>query len=103
VYLEVLGHEVTVAYAGPTRAEAARERRPGVIVCDIGLPGMDGYAVARALRQDPVTAPARLIALSGYGAEADQRRGRQAGFDDYLVKPVDLADLRRLLAGRPHE
>jgi CheY-like chemotaxis protein len=75
------------------------------VVCDIGLPGgMDGYAVARALRADPEQAVATLIALSGYGQEEDQRQARQAGFDRHLTKPVDpqvLAGLLAALPGRP--
>jgi CheY-like chemotaxis protein len=68
-------------------------------LCDIGLPGMDGLAVARALRGDPATARAKLIAVSGSGSHADQKRSRDAGFDLHLVKPVDLDQLARVLAG----
>jgi signal transduction histidine kinase len=92
------GHEVAVAHAGPAGLETAQVFRPQVVVCDIGLPGgMDGYAVARAIRQDPSLSGVRLIALSGYGQEEDRRRSREAGFDAHLIKPVDFADLRRLL------
>jgi len=70
-----------------------------VVLCDLGLPGLDGFAVARTLRQSPATAAARLIAISGYGQEEDRRRCQEAGFDEHLIKPVDFAALERLLAG----
>jgi signal transduction histidine kinase/DNA-binding response OmpR family regulator len=93
------GHEVAIAHAGPAGLEAARAFRPQVVLCDIGLPGgMDGYAVARAIRGDPDLAAVRLVALSGYGQEEDRRRSREAGFDAHLIKPVDFADLRRVLS-----
>jgi signal transduction histidine kinase len=92
------GHEVEVAHAGPAGVEAARAFRPQVVLCDIGLPGgMDGYAVARAIRRDPSLAAIRLIALSGYGQDEDRRRSREAGFEAHLIKPVDFTDLRRLI------
>lgn len=99
--LELYGHEVTVAYTGPDGVEAAREARPDVILCDIGLPGMDGFAVASVLRQDAQTAKARLIAVTGYGQEEDRRRGLNAGFDAHLVKPVDPEKLLGELALTP--
>ncbi len=68
-----------------------------MVLCDIGLPGMDGYAVARHLREEPATSGARLIALTGYGRETDRRRTREAGFDLHLVKPVAPLELKRLL------
>jgi CheY-like chemotaxis protein len=78
--------------------QKARAWRPDVVLCDIGLPGLDGYGVAGALRRDPTTAMAHLIAVTGYGQEEDRRRSRQAGFDHHLTKPVDPHDLRQLLA-----
>jgi CheY-like chemotaxis protein len=69
--------------------KAAQEKRPDVVLCDIGLPGMDGFAVASTLRKDPQTSAARLIAVTGYGQEEDKERARAAGFDEHLVKPVD--------------
>ncbi|HEX5269723.1 MAG TPA: response regulator [Gemmataceae bacterium] len=97
--LELCGHEVRVAYTGSAGVEAAKEFRPTVVLCDLGLPGgMDGYDVARALRQDPATAPARLIAVSGYGQPEDQAKSREAGFDLHLTKPVDPAALQGLLS-----
>jgi PAS domain S-box-containing protein len=100
--LQVFGHAVAVAHAGKVGLESARVFRPDVVLCDIGLPGgMDGYAVADALRRDPEAAGMALIALSGYGQEEDKRRARQAGFDRHLTKPVDPQTLAQLLGGLP--
>jgi PAS domain S-box-containing protein len=100
--LELGGHRVRVGHAGPAGLEAAREFRPDVVLCDIGLPGgMDGYAVARAFRADPGQAGTALVALSGYGREEDRRRACEAGFDHHLTKPVDPEVLDRLLATLP--
>ena len=95
--LELAGHQVEVAFDGAGGLEKARSLRPEIVLCDIGLPGMDGYAVARALRAAPETSSAFLIALTGYGQDDDRRRALEAGFDAHLVKPVDLDALRRLL------
>jgi signal transduction histidine kinase/ActR/RegA family two-component response regulator len=105
--LELSGCTVEVAYTGRRGVEAARRFRPDVVLCDLGLPEMNGYEVAAALRADPTTAAARLIALSGYGREEDVLRCRQAGFDLHLTKPVEFAALERLLeapppSGAPH-
>ncbi|HYU35892.1 MAG TPA: chemotaxis protein CheB [Thermoanaerobaculia bacterium] len=98
--LQLHGHEVAVAHTGQEGLDKARQLRPHVVLCDIGLPGaLDGYAVARAFREDPHLRSARLIALTGYGQEEDQRRARDAGFDLHLTKPADLETLQRLLAG----
>ena len=96
--LELAGHGVAVAYTGREGLETAGRFRPEVALCDIGLPGgMDGYDLARALRQDERTAGIHLIAISGYGQDEDQRRARAAGFDRHLTKPVDPALLLRML------
>ena len=95
--LALYGYEVAVAYSGHDGVRAAEQHRPDVVLCDIGLPGLDGYGVARKLRGDPATAQARLIAVTAYGQEEDRRRSHEAGFEQHLVKPVDPDDLRRAL------
>jgi CheY-like chemotaxis protein len=100
ILLQLDGHEVAMAYNGPAAVETARQFRPDVVLCDLGLPGMDGYAVARALRQDPATAGAYLIVLSGYGQEEVLRKSREAGFDLHLTKPVDPILLQQRLRDR---
>jgi CheY-like chemotaxis protein len=95
--LELLGHEIKVAYNGIEGVRLAKEWRPEVVLCDIGLPGLDGYGVARELRADPATRGTALIAVTGYGQEDDRRRARQAGFDYHLTKPVNPGDLQSLL------
>ena len=89
------GYRVTMAHDGPSALAAARAGRPDAILMDIGLPGMDGYAVAEQFRKDQNDGETILIAISGYGQEHDRRRSREAGFDHHLVKPVDY---ERLLA-----
>jgi CheY-like chemotaxis protein len=96
--LESLGHEVQVVYSGPEGVKAAKRWLPGVVLCDIGLPGLDGYGVAREIRLNPTTARVRLLALSGYGAEEDRQRSNEAGFDAHVVKPADPNQLAKLLA-----
>ncbi|SFC45237.1 hybrid sensor histidine kinase/response regulator [Massilia yuzhufengensis] len=99
--LELAGHEVAVAYDGRAGLEEARARRYDIVICDIGLPGIDGFAVMEQLRADASTDPAagRLfaIALSGYGQSEDRERALEAGFDRYLVKPAAPAALLALV------
>jgi CheY-like chemotaxis protein len=87
--LTQLGHEVAAVNDGRAAVEAALAFRPNVILLDIGLPGMDGFHLARKLRSLPETSGARLIAVSGYGQDRDREMSRAAGFDLHLVKPVD--------------
>lgn len=95
--LEIGGHQVEVVATGEAGLNAARRFRPDLVLCDIGLPGMDGYAVARALRANGETDGICLVALSGYGRDEDRRRALEAGFDLHLTKPVDLATLSDLV------
>ena len=97
--LALQGHETHVAHGGPEGVETARAMRPDVVVCDLGLPGMSGFEVARTLRADPATACALLICVSGYGQAEDRKKALQAGFDAALVKPADPDELQRLMAG----
>jgi len=97
MFLELAGHKVTVVHTGPEGVRTATVLGPAVVLCDIGLPGLDGYGVARELRQNPATAKTRLIAISGYAGEDDRRRSREAGFDFHLGKPADPDTLLRLL------
>jgi PAS domain S-box-containing protein len=100
--LELYGHEVRIARDGREGLETARRFLPEVVLCDIGLPdGLDGYEVARRMRQDPALRGMSLVALTGYGQEEDQRRAREAGFDVHLTKPADPEKLERLLAELP--
>jgi PAS domain S-box-containing protein len=95
--LQMFGHEVSVAYTGTDGVQAAKRWHPDVVLCDIGLPGLDGYGVVGELRRDPETATTPAIAVTGYGAEEDRRRSRQAGFNMHLVKPADPDELREVL------
>lgn len=96
--LESEGHGVLEAASGPGGVAAAVEHHPDVALVDIGLPGMDGYAVAREIHRRLSENRPRLIALTGYGTAEDVRRARSAGFDEHLVKPLSLEELRRCLA-----
>jgi PAS domain S-box-containing protein len=96
--LEMLGHKVETASTGRAGIEAARGFSPELVLCDLGLPDMDGYAVARRLREDPLLGRAFLVALSGYGNENDKVRAQEAGFDRHVCKPIDLDELRQLIA-----
>nr|WP_255553593.1 response regulator [Caenimonas aquaedulcis] len=95
--LESLGHHATVIHDPAKALEAAAHAAFDAFVLDIGLPGMDGYALATRLRAHERCGAATFIALTGYGTEDDRRRGSEAGFDHYLVKPADLGELARLL------
>jgi signal transduction histidine kinase len=94
-------HEVIFAANGPEGVDRARQTHPDVALIDIGLPGFDGYEIARRIRSEgsPWSREVRLIARSGYGQAADRARAVEAGFDVHLLKPVDPAKLRELIAG----
>jgi signal transduction histidine kinase len=95
--VEAFGHQVQVVRSGDAAVAEARRAPPDVVLCDIGLPGMTGYDVARAFRADPVLRRARLVAVSGYAQPEDRREAQAAGFDVHVAKPPDPAVLERLL------
>jgi len=95
--LVTLGHESAVAYDGLAALELAGSFKPDIAILDIGLPVMDGYELARKLREQLGPETPRLIAVTGYGQDADRARAREAGFGQYLVKPIALDALMRLL------
>jgi two-component system CheB/CheR fusion protein len=96
--LEYDGYEVALAFDGAEGLARAREFKPDVTLCDIGLPEMDGYSVARAFRQDASLASSYLVALTGYTQPEAERMVREAGFDAFVAKPPDPEALALLLA-----
>jgi len=99
--LQCLGHEVRLAHNGAEALAAALEYRPEAVLLDIGLPGMDGYEVARRWRAQAGGEHTLLVALTGYGQEQDRLQSQQAGFNHHLVKPVEVAELQEVLATAP--
>lgn len=97
---KIYGHEVHTAYSGPDAINIAREFHPEVVLLDIGLPGMDGFEVARRLREMPDLADSFLVALTGYGTADDRQRAIRAGFNEHLAKPANLDKLREWLLAR---
>jgi CheY-like chemotaxis protein len=95
--LQAAGAEVHTARNGPAGLEAARRFTPHAILLDLGMPGMDGFEVARRLRAEPGQEGAVLVALTGWGQEEDRRRTRDSGFDHHLTKPVDVDQLLDIL------
>jgi signal transduction histidine kinase/CheY-like chemotaxis protein len=95
--LQMMGNEVRTAHDGPEAVEAAAAFRPDVVLLDIGLPKLNGYEVARRIREQDGGADRMLIALTGWGQEEDRRRSKEAGFDHHVTKPVEFADLQKLL------
>jgi CheY-like chemotaxis protein len=95
--LELGGHAVEVACSGPAAIDQARAFRPEVVLCDIGLPGMDGYEVARRMRADPALRAVTLVALTGYAGPEDVARSIDAGFDHHLAKPPSTEELERVV------
>lgn len=98
VALTLEGHEVLVAFDGVSAVDMAAAFRPDVIVLDIGLPGMNGYDAANAIRQLPGQADVVIVGLTGYGQAADYEHSRRAGFDAHLVKPIEIDTLLNALA-----
>jgi PAS domain S-box-containing protein len=95
--LEGLAREIKVVHSGQAALEVAPEFKPDVILCDIGMPGMDGYVTCRRLRQVPGMEKTLIAAVSGYGNEDDRRKSKEAGFDRHLVKPIGRATLEELV------
>lgn len=101
--VQLWGHAVQVAYDGPTAVQAFQAHSPDVVLLDLSLPGVDGYEVADQLRAISPGKRFALFALTGHGGEAERRRATNAGFDLYLVKPVDPTHLQDLLAALAQE
>jgi two-component system CheB/CheR fusion protein len=104
--LQLWGYETRAAADGPAALALAAEFQPGVVLLDVGLPGMDGYEVARQLRRLPDLGRPVVMSLTGYVGEEERRKALAAGCDRHLVKPVELETLRSLLTsceatGRP--
>jgi CheY-like chemotaxis protein/anti-sigma regulatory factor (Ser/Thr protein kinase) len=96
--LQLNGHDVETAHNGREAIERAEAWRPDVLLLDLGMPEMNGYDVCRSIRQTPWGRGIRIVALTGWGQDQDRRNTREAGFDDHLVKPVDLRALDKVLA-----
>jgi ADP-ribose diphosphatase len=94
--LDQVGCDAAVAFTGPTGVDAARTGRPDIVFCDIGLPGLDGYEVARRIRTEAWGTRVVLVAVTGYGREEDRRKAEAAGFDMHFVKPADPGAITRL-------
>jgi PAS domain S-box-containing protein len=92
------GHQVRMAHTGPTALEAALDYRPNVVLLDIGLPEMDGYEVAKRIREQPFLQNVVLVAMTGYGQDTDRQRSHEVGCNAHLVKPVEFAKVQQILA-----
>jgi len=99
--LTLMGHTVSQAMSGPQAIELAREFRPDLMLIDIGMPGMEGYEVARRIRALPGMRQVFLVAQTGWGGDVDRKRSKEAGFDDHIVKPVTPATLEEVLRSMP--
>ncbi len=91
------GHDVQTAYSGPAALDVASAHLPDAVLLDIGLPGINGYEVARRLRLLPHLKGVKIVAMTGYGQDTDRQLAREAGFDSHLTKPVDFVQVRDLL------
>jgi CheY-like chemotaxis protein len=100
--VEHLGHTTMLAHDGATALSVAAEFAPDLVLLDIGLPAMNGYAVAQALRQRPEFGGVHLAAVTGWGQEEDRRKAREAGFDSHFTKPLSPAVLEQLLSTVAH-
>jgi PAS domain S-box-containing protein len=99
--LKLAKHDVAIAHSGAEGLEQARRFKPDIVFCDIGLPGMDGYQLARAIRSDDQLRSTYLVALTGYALPSDRAKARAAGFDEHLAKPPGIAQLGKVLARAP--
>jgi CheY-like chemotaxis protein len=99
--LRLRGHDVRTAHDGPTAVAVALDYQPNVALLDIGLPGMDGYELARRLQEDHALRGIVLIAMTGYAQDEHRRRAQQAGFTEHLVKPVPLDVLDKVVTKLP--
>jgi CheY-like chemotaxis protein len=97
--LQLWGYQVRLAYDGPSALEASRTFHPHAVQLDIGMPGLNGWEVARRIRQQEDSGHVLLVAVTGYATEQDQIRSLEAGFDAHLAKPADLDVLQDLLSG----
>jgi len=91
-------HTVEIAHDGPEALEAAQRFAPDLVLLDLGLPRMSGYEVARRLRDNADFNTTTLVAVTGYNEDEDRQKSQEAGFNDHVVKPVDLETLKRLLS-----
>ncbi|HVE48474.1 MAG TPA: PAS domain S-box protein [Casimicrobiaceae bacterium] len=98
ILLQSCGHEVTTAHDGPAALAAAFEAQPDVVLLDLGLPGLNGYEVAKRLREHAVLRDVMLVAMTGYGLPADRQRTEEAGFDHHLIKPAEFEQLQQIIA-----
>jgi PAS domain S-box-containing protein len=101
MYLEMKGHQTTVAYGGEQAIELAETLRPDAVLLDIGMPKVNGYEVCRRIRELPWGRDTLMVALTGWGQKQDQRRSEEAGFDRHMVKPIEPSALMKLLASLP--
>jgi CheY-like chemotaxis protein len=99
--LAIEGHRTRIAHDGTSGIALALELKPDVVLCDLGLPDLDGCEVARTLRSNGDLPRTRLVALSGYAQPEDRQRARSAGFDAHLPKPARMSELNDILAGDP--
>lgn len=95
--LEICDHSVAVAYGGPEGLAKVRSFKPDVVICDIGLPGMDGFDIARAVRADPEIRDTALVAMTGYAQGSDVKKMREAGFDAHIAKPASIEKILSVL------
>jgi len=96
--LNASGHQVRMAHTGPTALDAALDYRPNVVLLDIGLPEMDGFEVAKRIREQPFLKNVVLVAMTGYGQDTDRQRSQEVGFNAHLVKPADFGKVQQILA-----